>query len=155
MYANVLADPTKIKKFALTDENIRSSVIYLSITNQITYLQTYHTITIRNLTVAAMAPAKSSKSPILKDVSAQFNTIRKKYVNVNFAKSLVFDPARLGIVSIGICFAELVLNVLVIRNVRYTEIDWVAYMQECEGFLNGTTDYSLLKGMFCHNFIRT
>lgn len=102
-----------------------------------------------------MPPAKSSKSPNLKDVSAQFHSLRKKYVNVNFAKSLVFDPARLGIVSVGIILAELVLNVLVIQNVRYTEIDWVAYMQECEGFLNGTTDYSLLKGMFCYKFIQT
>lgn len=27
-----------------------------------------------------------------------------------------------------------------------TEIDWVAYMQEVEGALNGTLDYSQLKG---------
>jgi len=27
-----------------------------------------------------------------------------------------------------------------------TEIDWKAYMQEVEGFLNGTLDYQYLKG---------
>lgn len=27
-----------------------------------------------------------------------------------------------------------------------TEIDWIAYMQEVEGFLNGTLNYTLLKG---------
>lgn len=27
-----------------------------------------------------------------------------------------------------------------------TEIDWVAYMQEVEGFVNGTYDYAQLKG---------
>ena len=27
-----------------------------------------------------------------------------------------------------------------------TEIDWVAYMEEVEGVVNGTFDYSLLKG---------
>lgn len=27
-----------------------------------------------------------------------------------------------------------------------TEIDWVAYMQEVEGFLNGTHDYTQLGG---------
>ena len=27
-----------------------------------------------------------------------------------------------------------------------TEIDWVAYMQEVEGVLNGTFDYSQLRG---------
>ena len=27
-----------------------------------------------------------------------------------------------------------------------TEIDWIAYMQEVEGFINGTFDYVQLKG---------
>ena len=31
-------------------------------------------------------------------------------------------------------------------NLSDTEIDWNAYMQEVEGFLNGTLDYELLKG---------
>ncbi|GJQ78111.1 hypothetical protein Trydic_g2449 [Trypoxylus dichotomus] len=31
-------------------------------------------------------------------------------------------------------------------RVKYTEIDWIAYMQEVEGFLNGTLDYKYLKG---------
>ncbi|KAL5471350.1 hypothetical protein EMCRGX_G029456 [Ephydatia muelleri] len=34
----------------------------------------------------------------------------------------------------------------VIWIVPYTEIDWKAYMQEVEGFLNGTWDYTQLKG---------
>jgi len=34
----------------------------------------------------------------------------------------------------------------VIHKVKYTEIDWIAYMQEVEGVKNGTYDYSLLKG---------
>ena len=34
----------------------------------------------------------------------------------------------------------------VIAKVNYTEIDWVAYMQEVEGVKNGTYDYSQLKG---------
>lgn len=49
-------------------------------------------------------------------------------------------------VSWFILIAELVLNVFVVRNVPYTEIDWKAYMQECEGFLNGTTNYAKLRG---------
>lgn len=73
--------------------------------------------------------------------------IRKEYVSLTFAKSLIFDPARLPLISILILAAELVLNVFVVQNVRYTEIDWKAYMQECEGFLNGTTDYSQLRGL--------
>lgn len=71
-----------------------------------------------------------------------------KYINIDYAKSLLFDVSQLHIVSIGILIVELILNVLVVKNTRYTEIDWKAYMQECEGFLNGTTNYALLRGKF-------
>lgn len=67
---------------------------------------------------------------------------------VAFVKSCIFDPAKLPLVSVGILLVELLLNVIVVQRVPYTEIDWVAYMQECEGFLNGTTNYSLLRGKF-------
>lgn len=70
----------------------------------------------------------------------------KNYINYNYGKSLVLDPSKLPIVSIGILIVELFLNIFVVQNVKYTEIDWIAYMQECEGFINGTTNYSLLKG---------
>ncbi|XP_055609026.1 lethal(2)neighbour of tid protein 2 [Uranotaenia lowii] len=78
--------------------------------------------------------------------SLNWSRIRKEYLTVEFVKSLIFDPARLPLVSWLILAAELVLNVFVVNNVAYTEIDWKAYMQECEGFLNGTTNYGLLKG---------
>lgn len=42
--------------------------------------------------------------------------------------------------------AEFVLNVLIIQKVKYTEIDWVAYMQEVEGYLGGERDYMKLRG---------
>ncbi|KAF2365286.1 Glycosyltransferase ALG3 [Trinorchestia longiramus] len=41
---------------------------------------------------------------------------------------------------------EVFLNIWIIQNVQYTEIDWKAYMQEVEGFLNGTLNYSKLQG---------
>ncbi|KAI7901078.1 glycosyltransferase family 58 protein [Cokeromyces recurvatus] len=41
---------------------------------------------------------------------------------------------------------EFVLSTLIIHQVRYTEIDWKAYMQEVEGFLNGERNYINLKG---------
>lgn len=75
-----------------------------------------------------------------------------KYCNWKFLSSLIFDPIRLPIVSVGILFAELMLNIIVVQRVKYTEIDWIAYMQECEGFLNGTTNYALLKGIFFYSF---
>jgi len=42
--------------------------------------------------------------------------------------------------------AELVLNVLIIKKIKYTEIDWIAYMQEVTGFLGGRSDYLQLYG---------
>ncbi|XP_058831794.1 lethal(2)neighbour of tid protein 2 [Topomyia yanbarensis] len=75
-----------------------------------------------------------------------WHRLQKQYLNVSFVKSLIFDPAQLPLVSWFILVAEFLLNVFVVRNVAYTEIDWKAYMQECEGFLNGTTNYAMLKG---------
>eukprot|EP00743_Colponemidia_sp_Colp-15_P009335 GILK01010203.1.p1 GENE.GILK01010203.1~~GILK01010203.1.p1 ORF type:complete len:400 (-),score=50.72 GILK01010203.1:46-1245(-) len=42
--------------------------------------------------------------------------------------------------------AEFVLGLLIIRFVRYTEIDWEAYMDEVKGPLNGDFDYYHLEG---------
>lgn len=64
----------------------------------------------------------------------------------NYLKSLVINPARLQFLAFIIIVAEFFLNILIVQRVPYTEIDWKAYMQECEGFLNGTLDYSKLRG---------
>lgn len=71
---------------------------------------------------------------------------QSNYLTVKFVKSCIFDPAQLSWISFLIIFAELFLNIFIVHNVKYTEIDWVAYMQEVGGFLNGTLDYSQLKG---------
>lgn len=70
----------------------------------------------------------------------------KKLCTWTYLKGLVLNPAQLPLVACLIIVAELVLNILVVQRVPYTEIDWKAYMQECEGFLNGTLDYSQLRG---------
>ncbi|KAL7417347.1 glycosyltransferase [Mrakia frigida] len=41
---------------------------------------------------------------------------------------------------------ELVLGLLILRFVPYTEIDYAAYMEQVAGFLGGERDYSQLKG---------
>ncbi|XP_065366906.1 lethal(2)neighbour of tid protein 2 [Calliphora vicina] len=93
-------------------------------------------------------PAAVARAAVNKRFNGEhfLQKVYRKYVNFQFAKYLIFDPAALPIVTVFILLAELVLNVLVINRVPYTEIDWKAYMQECEGFLNGTTNYALLKG---------
>jgi ALG3 protein len=42
--------------------------------------------------------------------------------------------------------AEAALGVLIIRKIAYTEIDWIAYMQEVEGYLGGERDYLKIRG---------
>lgn len=103
--------------------------------------------------IAQMARQKASRtSPSLAtqlSLQAYTKSLQKicsKFLTIDYASKLLFDPAKLGIVTVFILLAELIVNVFVVQSVRYTEIDWLAYMQECEGFLNGTTNYAELKG---------
>ncbi|XP_014243789.1 lethal(2)neighbour of Tid protein [Cimex lectularius] len=78
-----------------------------------------------------------------------FQTVQQclaKYGSLGFAKSIVLSTDYLAFVSVLLLVAELFVSLMVVHNVKYTEIDWKAYMQEVEGFLNGTSDYALLKG---------
>ena len=59
---------------------------------------------------------------------------------------MIFSPSYSWAAAGCLLLLELVINIVVINRVNYTEIDWVAYMQEVEGVVNGTRDYSLLKG---------
>lgn len=70
----------------------------------------------------------------------------KKFLSYTYLKGLVLNPAKLSFTAFIIIVAELILNILIVERVPYTEIDWKAYMQECEGFINGTFDYSKLRG---------
>lgn len=70
----------------------------------------------------------------------------KSYVNKDFLHKLLFDPQYLNVTCYALFAVELLLNIFIIERIKYTEIDWIAYMQEVEGFLNGTLDYKYLKG---------
>ncbi|NXY25633.1 ALG3 mannosyltransferase, partial [Atrichornis clamosus] len=59
---------------------------------------------------------------------------------------VLLEPRYTPLVAACLCLAEGGVNLWVIRRVPYTEIDWKAYMQEVEGFANGTLDYTQLKG---------
>lgn len=72
----------------------------------------------------------------------------KKLATVDEIKKYIIDPHYVTPVCIILFLVEAVLNVIVIEKVKYTEIDWIAYMQEVEGFLNGTLDYKELKGRY-------
>lgn len=88
-----------------------------------------------------MPPAKKQKGDSV--------TLKKKFtdmLSLKFLSSLLFDPRKVIFVSIFLVIAEVFVNLFVINNIKYTEIDWVAYMQEVEGVINGTLDYSQLRG---------
>ena len=59
------------------------------------------------------------------------------YVNGKVPKWLIFG---------GLVVLECVLTVIIIREIAYTEIDWVAYMQEVKGYLDGERNYLNLRG---------
>lgn len=97
-------------------------------------------------TAAQRNTSSSSNTSLKKSLLNRMKSIQRDYFNVNYVKSLLFDPAQLPIISVAILATELLLNILIVHRVNYTEIDWIAYMQQCEGFLNGTTNYAFLKG---------
>lgn len=70
----------------------------------------------------------------------------KQFLNIDFYKDALVNPHRSVYVIAGLFVLEIVLNLVIIRKVNYTEIDWIAYMQEVEGVVNGTYDYYQLKG---------
>ncbi|NXH22990.1 ALG3 mannosyltransferase, partial [Bucco capensis] len=61
-------------------------------------------------------------------------------------QAVLLEPSYTPLVAACLCLAEGGVNLWVIRRVPYTEIDWKAYMDEVEGFANGTLDYTQLKG---------
>lgn len=70
----------------------------------------------------------------------------KKFFTIDYCKKLIFDPQYVSLTCWLLLIFEVFLNAFIIERVKYTEIDWRAYMQEVEGFLNGTIDYKELKG---------
>lgn len=94
-----------------------------------------------------MAPNKIKLQP---NKQNKYNWLSelKKLGNPNHIKRYIFDPHFITPICILLFLAEAVINTVIIEKVKYTEIDWIAYMQEVEGFLNGTLDYKELKGRY-------
>ncbi|CAH1102086.1 unnamed protein product [Psylliodes chrysocephalus] len=91
-----------------------------------------------------MAPTKNTLQSRLNNPG--MSSVIKKFFSKDFLKKLIFDPHFLWPTCLILLLVEFVLNIFIIQKVKYTEIDWIAYMQEVEGFLNGTLDYKELKG---------
>ena len=89
-----------------------------------------------------------SQSGVKKKPKSVLPQQSSSWLSLDTVSGLVFDPSLSWVVAIGLILVEVLLNVIIIEKVKYTEIDWVAYMQEVEGVIgkNGTYDYALLKG---------
>ncbi|XP_067392604.1 dol-P-Man:Man(5)GlcNAc(2)-PP-Dol alpha-1,3-mannosyltransferase [Emydura macquarii macquarii] len=93
-----------------------------------------------------MAPAPGS-GPRRKGTGAGSGSLRLCLRRAWQEKHLVLlAPRYTGLVAACLCLAEVGVTLWVIRRVAYTEIDWKAYMDEVEGVVNGTFDYTQLKG---------
>ncbi|ORY32891.1 ALG3 protein-domain-containing protein [Naematelia encephala] len=65
---------------------------------------------------------------------------------VSLVKALCFDRRYYWHVVSLLFLGELFLGLLIIHKVPYTKIDWPAYMQQVEAFLDGERDYSRIEG---------
>ena len=43
---------------------------------------------------------------------------------------MIFEPSNCLPLALALLLAEVFINIVIIEKVPYTEIDWVAYMQE-------------------------
>ncbi|CAH1155510.1 unnamed protein product [Phaedon cochleariae] len=96
-----------------------------------------------------MAPTKNRLPPTGKRKTSTRNfwmAEYKKYLSKDLIQNLIFNPHYVAPICYILFIMEAFLNVFIIERVKYTEIDWIAYMQEVEGFLNGTLDYQELEG---------
>ena len=77
-------------------------------------------------------PRKKSTKSSHKGYFAVLDPLLKE-LNISSLKKLIFSPSHAWIAAIVLLVVELCVNIVVIHKVNYTEIDWVAYMQEVEG----------------------
>ncbi|KAF9313191.1 dolichyl-P-Man:Man(5)GlcNAc(2)-PP-dolichol alpha-1,3-mannosyltransferase [Podila horticola] len=65
---------------------------------------------------------------------------------IELTQELLLNHAHIWkLVSLLFLF-EVLLNIVIIKKIAYTEIDWKAYMQEVSGYLKGETNYMKLRG---------
>jgi len=94
--------------------------------------------------------AITRKPPRIKNGSilklTEFTKKLKTFLKPENLWDLWVNPDQCFYMAVALFISEIFINFFVIAKVNYTEIDWIAYMQEVEGVKNGTYDYSLLEG---------
>jgi alpha-1,3-mannosyltransferase len=86
-------------------------------------------------------PSEAAAAAAAAAVGRPFNSAPYKFLH-----NLLFNRAYFDYFFWLVLVGEFLLGLLIISRVSYTEIDWVAYMQEVGGYLNGELDYTKLKG---------
>jgi len=94
-----------------------------------------------------MPPTKKQpRKSYFADLLNVIGSLRHPSEWIGLAQKLLLDQKYFWLIASMLFIQEIGVNIAVIWKVMYTEIDWVAYMSEVEGFLNGTYDYTKLEG---------
>ncbi|KAI9206369.1 dol-P-Man:Man(5)GlcNAc(2)-PP-Dol alpha-1,3-mannosyltransferase-like protein [Polychytrium aggregatum] len=78
-------------------------------------------------------PASQAPVPVLRQAA-------------ELAKRIALDWSYFYVLAIPLLLFEALLTAAIILKIPYTEIDWIAYIQEVGGFLGGEYDYYKLAG---------
>ncbi|WWC89131.1 uncharacterized protein L201_004049 [Kwoniella dendrophila CBS 6074] len=65
---------------------------------------------------------------------------------INLVRAILFDRKWYWPFVTLLLLGEALLGILIIWKIPYTKIDWPAYMQQVEMFINGERDYSRIEG---------
>ncbi|KAF9433663.1 dolichyl-P-Man:Man(5)GlcNAc(2)-PP-dolichol alpha-1,3-mannosyltransferase [Entomortierella beljakovae] len=87
--------------------------------------------------------ASSTQSRILNEKPVPALSIFRP---IQLVTELLTNHAHFWIMAGLLFLAEILLNIVIIKKIPYTEIDWIAYMQEVSGYLKGETNYMNLRG---------
>ncbi|RWS06016.1 dol-P-Man:Man(5)GlcNAc(2)-PP-Dol alpha-1:3-mannosyltransferase-like protein [Dinothrombium tinctorium] len=86
------------------------------------------------------------KKAALKSGKRRFFSFWNQVKNGHHWKRLFFDAELSAFTAFVLVFVEIFVNFIIINRVKYTEIDWSTYMQQVETFINGTYNYSEIRG---------
>ena len=71
----------------------------------------------------------TTRSHSSKSSSSSYFSSLLKSLNFTLVHKLIFSPSYGWVAAISLIVIEFFINIFVIHNVKYTEIDWIAYMQ--------------------------
>lgn len=65
---------------------------------------------------------------------------------IRLALAVATNPKYGALVAPLVWFADAALSLLIVKKIPYTEIDWVAYMEQVQLIRDGETDYARIEG---------